>query len=66
MKTDKSDKHSQQNDKAAVPLPLPVERAIYTLCSDLAMAERRMIVGARDSMQEGGQMAEKNSTLPLR
>ncbi len=41
MKTDKADKHSQQNDKADVPLPPPVERAIYKLGSDLALARRR-------------------------
>jgi len=41
MKTDKPDKHSQQNDKAEIPLPLPVERAIYKLGSDLALARRR-------------------------
>ncbi|EOD4130753.1 multiprotein-bridging factor 1 family protein [Yersinia enterocolitica] len=41
MKTDKPYKHSQQNDKAEVPLPLPVERAIYKLGSDLALARRR-------------------------
>ncbi|MEA9393468.1 helix-turn-helix transcriptional regulator [Acerihabitans sp. TG2] len=41
MKTDKSYKHSKQNDKANVPLPLPVERAIYKLGSDLALARRR-------------------------
>ena len=41
MKTDKADKHSQQNDKISTPLPLPVERAIYKLGSDLALARRR-------------------------
>jgi len=41
MKTDKADKHSQQSDKISAPLPLPVERAIYKLGSDLALARRR-------------------------
>jgi|GEM_PF-2047582 hypothetical protein len=38
MKTDKASKHSQQNDKADVLMPLPVELAICKLGSDMASA----------------------------
>lgn len=41
MKTYKPDSHSVESDKVDVPLPLPVERAIRKLGSDVALARRR-------------------------
>lgn len=41
MRVDKIDKHSEQNAKANIPLPLPVERAIIKLGNDIALARRR-------------------------
>lgn len=41
MKTDIDDKHSHKSDKLDVPLPLPAERAIRKLGSDIALARRR-------------------------
>lgn len=41
MKADKSDSSSLGSDKVDMPLPLPVERAIRKLGSDVALARRR-------------------------
>ncbi len=41
MKTDNDDKRSRGSDKLDAPLPLPVERAIRKLGSDVALARRR-------------------------
>ncbi|EOG9025643.1 multiprotein-bridging factor 1 family protein [Pseudomonas aeruginosa] len=41
MKTDKRVNHSSESDKVQIPLPLPVERAIRKLGSDVALARRR-------------------------
>jgi len=41
MKTDNTDILSHESDKSDVPLPLPVERAIRKLGSDVALARRR-------------------------
>lgn len=41
MGTQKDDKHSERDDKHAIPLPVPVERAIRKLGNDLSLARRR-------------------------
>lgn len=41
MKTHKRDSHPVESDKVDFPLPLPVERAIRKLGSDVALARRR-------------------------
>jgi transcriptional regulator with XRE-family HTH domain len=41
METLKPNKHSKKSDKYISPLPLPVERAISKLGSDIGLARRR-------------------------
>ncbi|WP_129543256.1 MULTISPECIES: helix-turn-helix domain-containing protein [Serratia] len=41
MKTNKPVNHSTESGKVNIPLPLPVERAIRKLGSDVALARRR-------------------------
>lgn len=41
MKADNDDRRSRESDKLDAPLPLPVERAIRKLGSDVALARRR-------------------------